>query len=258
MRVGLLVAGRRRRRAGRRRSRETLNAPSPLQSSAGQSAPPACCGSGSSAALRRTLSTSSRVLPADPGVEDRDRDVGIAGRVLPRGVGADAGELGALRIAGGDVGGPALGVELAAVGVAGRRGAVKLRRHRRRVGGVGAEAEEAEVLVEVAVQSSAGVSASSSSQRSNSGSSGVLRRGLSAGSVPGKAASAAAGSAEAARVAIATPHPPAPAAASPNPSAGQASRGPRACAGRAGSTVVRRERPAPSRRGRRGGCRRGP
>ena len=56
-------------------------------------------------------------LPADPRIEDRDRRPGVAGRVLPGGVGANAGDLRALGVARGDVGGATLRVELVAVQV---------------------------------------------------------------------------------------------------------------------------------------------
>ena len=107
------------RRAGRRRSRGRRRQPSPLQSSggAGGAARPAA-GCGSSAALRWTLLTQLPVLPANPGVEDRDDVVSGSPVEYFQAVSARTPrDLGALGIAGGDVGGPALGVELVAVDV---------------------------------------------------------------------------------------------------------------------------------------------
>jgi hypothetical protein len=84
------------------------------------------------------------LLPADPRVQDRDRDLRVSNRVLPGRIGADAGDLRAGRVAGGDVGVASLLIELGAVGVL-RLDARRLLR------GVRAEAEQAERLLEVAV-----------------------------------------------------------------------------------------------------------
>ena len=91
------------------------------------------------------------VLPPDAGIEDRDDRVGVAGRVLPGGVGPDPCDLGALRVARRDVRCAALGVELRAIRVRGRGERVQLgRRQRGGVRGVGAEPVQPVLLREVA------------------------------------------------------------------------------------------------------------
>ena len=87
------------------------------------------------------------VLPADPGVEDCNRHVRVAGRVLPRRIGPHPGDLRAGGVAGRGVGLAALGIELRAVGV-GRR-ALGVRQERQLIRGVGAEAEGPVFLVPV-------------------------------------------------------------------------------------------------------------
>ncbi len=90
------------------------------------------------------MSTSSGSCQRIPVSRIATDGLGIAGRVLPGGVGADAGDLRARRIAGGDVRGLALRVELRAVGVraCARQGAI--------VALSGLKPKSAEVLLEVA------------------------------------------------------------------------------------------------------------